>query len=125
MSTILKAFSCHFEESFEKNVRLIPVYFTVMSHGIIKLLIFLKIYLIRFKTCFGSDTDHITSSYGSGSCDKFQILADRVGRKTLFLPFAKMKIFMKGVTVFAKFHQFFAKVFRENVLQKVFAKALI
>jgi hypothetical protein len=38
----------------------------------------------------------------------------RVGTKTLFSLFAKMKTLTKSVTVFAKFRLFFAKGFREN-----------
>jgi hypothetical protein len=42
----------------------------------------------------------------------------RVGTKTLFWPFAKMKTFTKGAAVCAKFCQFFAKVFCENFSRK-------
>jgi hypothetical protein len=42
----------------------------------------------------------------------------RVGTKTLFLPFVKTKTFTKGVTVFAKFSHFFAKVFCEKFSRK-------
>jgi hypothetical protein len=52
-------------------------------------------------------------------------IATRVGTKTIFWPFAKTKTLAKGVLIFAKFRQLFAKGFRENFSRKVFAKVKI
>jgi hypothetical protein len=49
----------------------------------------------------------------------------RVGTKTLFSLFAKTKTFTKSAAVFVKFRLYFAKGFRENFSQNVFAKTLI